>query len=58
MSEKKVIVKKVIINLCEYCLNGTGGECHVPECALCRNCAPDIQIPPEVYTVVSEYEVD
>jgi len=40
MSEPKLF--HVETTLCEFCLAGKGGECHVPGCALIRNRAPDI----------------
>jgi hypothetical protein len=30
--------------LCEPCLNGAGGECHTPGCALWMNRAPDLSV--------------
>jgi hypothetical protein len=34
----------VTLQLCSSCLDGNGGICHVPGCALCRSTAPDIPI--------------
>jgi hypothetical protein len=34
----------VTLQLCSSCLDGDGGICHVPGCALCRSTAPDIPI--------------
>lgn len=34
----------VEIVLCNLCLNGKGGECHVPGCALWMSTAPDVPI--------------
>lgn len=34
----------VEIVLCDLCLDGAGGECHVPGCALWMSRAPDIPI--------------
>jgi len=31
----------VSVNLCDQCLDGVGGYCNNPECALCRSVAPD-----------------
>jgi hypothetical protein len=39
----------VRLTLCRACLEGKGGECHSPGCALWMNSAPDIP--------VTEYEV-
>jgi len=32
------------IHLCDACLDGEGGECHTPGCALIYSRAPDIPI--------------
>lgn len=37
-------VRRVTIDLCDLCLSGAGGECHVPGCALWLNRAPDLSI--------------
>lgn len=34
----------VTLTLCSLCLDGAGGECHVPGCSLCRSQAPDIPL--------------
>lgn len=34
----------VEIVLCDACLDGVGGECHVPGCALWMSTAPDVPI--------------
>ena len=34
MSEPEPAVKTYRIRLCDLCIAGTGGECHVPGCAL------------------------
>ena len=39
-----VRLRKVTIWLCEPCVNGEGGECHSPGCALWINRAPDIPV--------------
>lgn len=51
-------MKRVELILCEACLTGVGGICNVPGCALCRNSAPDLPIPPEAYVVKQEWEYD
>lgn len=38
-------VRHVLIYLCDLCLGGAGGECHVPGCALWLNRAPDLPLP-------------
>ncbi len=42
MSE--VPVYSVAIALCALCLDGHGGECHVPACALFLKTSPDIRL--------------
>lgn len=37
-------LERVILMLCEPCLDGMGGECHSPGCALWMSAAPDIPI--------------
>jgi len=37
-------VYTVTVNLCGACLDGIGGECHTPGCALFLSVAPDIPI--------------
>lgn len=37
-------VRHVLIYLCDLCLGGAGGECHVPGCALWLNRAPDLPL--------------
>ena len=34
----------VVVTLCDRCLDGEGGECHTPGCALWMNRAPDVPI--------------
>lgn len=48
----EVRVRLVQISLCELCLLGKGGECHVPGCALWLNRAPDLAIHPELYEII------
>jgi len=35
-------VRRVLVDLCDLCLSGVGGECHVPGCALWLSAGPDI----------------
>ena len=49
-------LKKIIITICEACLDGLGQECHTPGCALCLH-AVDLPISTELYEVISESEV-
>jgi hypothetical protein len=37
-------VHRVVVWICDLCLDGAGGECHVPGCALFLNRAPDCTI--------------
>lgn len=37
-------VHKVVMWLCDQCIDGAGGMCHEPGCALIRNRAPDMSI--------------
>ncbi len=46
-------VHTVMLRLCELCLGGAGGECHVPGCALWLNRAPDMAIHRELYEIVN-----
>jgi hypothetical protein len=42
MSDAKLNLVKLV--LCDCCLDGAGGECHVPGCQLFLNRAPDLPI--------------
>lgn len=44
MSEEEIVVHHVLIALCDPCLDGAGGECHSPGCALWLHSAPDISL--------------
>jgi hypothetical protein len=35
---------RVVVTLCALCIDGEGGECHTPGCALWLNRAPDLSI--------------
>lgn len=37
-------LERVTLTICSACLDGVGGECHVPGCALWMSTAPDIPI--------------
>jgi hypothetical protein len=37
-------LQNVSLTLCRECLEGKGGECHTPGCALWMSAAPDIPI--------------
>jgi hypothetical protein len=43
---------EVTLTLCSLCLDGRGGECHTPGCALWMNRAPDIPLWHEVNPVI------
>lgn len=32
MSDDDIVIHNVTIDICEACLSGVGGECHVPGC--------------------------
>lgn len=42
--EPEVAVRFVQLWLCDLCLDGVGGQCHVPGCALWLNTAPDLPL--------------
>ena len=42
--EPEIPVHLVQMHLCELCLNGEGGQCHTPGCALWINRAPDLSL--------------
>jgi hypothetical protein len=52
---KPIVLKQVVMWICEMCLNGEGEMCHVPGCALCRH-RVDLPIARELYTVIGEME--
>lgn len=54
MSDK---LNRVVITLCEDCLNGVGKECHTPGCALIRRRCPDFAVDPDTYQVLPDREV-
>lgn len=37
-------LRRISLWLCDLCLDGEGGECHVPGCSLYLNRAPDLNI--------------
>lgn len=49
-------IKRVIIDLCDGCLNGDGEECHTPGCALFLHSSPGHSIAPELYCVLPDAE--
>lgn len=42
--ESRASVHRVVLDLCDLCLGGAGGECHTPGCALWMNRAPDMPV--------------
>lgn len=44
MPEQEIPVRLVRLWLCDLCLDGAGGECHTPGCALWINRAPDLSL--------------
>ena len=53
--QTKATIRLVAISLCSLCLEGKGGECHVPGCALFINRAPDLPVDARLYNVISEW---
>ena len=49
-----IVLKQIVITICEPCLNGEGEECHTPGCALWLH-SVDLPFIPEMYTVIQEY---
>ena len=41
---ERLELETVTLTLCNACLDGKGGECHTPGCALWMNRAPDVSI--------------
>ncbi len=48
-------LKKIIITICEACLDGLGQECHTPGCALYMH-RVDLSIDSRLYNIISESE--
>jgi len=44
MSEREPTLERVMLTLCSLCLDGNGGECHTPGCALWSSQAPDLEL--------------
>lgn len=44
MPDDVITVRRVTLWLCDPCLDGAGGECHTPGCALWINRAPDLPL--------------
>jgi hypothetical protein len=52
-SDKEARLNIVTLTLCDLCLDGAGGECHVPGCALWMSQAPDIPIREHAASIVA-----
>ena len=50
-----MIIKRVVIDICEACLRGEGQECHTPGCAFFLH-RVDLPIHEGIYTVVHQYD--
>lgn len=46
----------VTLTLCDACLDGDGGECHTPGCALWMVSAPDVPIRERADTIIAAPE--
>jgi hypothetical protein len=55
MGDVKQVVRvlRVAVSLCELCLDGVGGECHVPGCALWMKAAPDVPLNRDLIEVLT-----
>jgi hypothetical protein len=42
--DAEVVLTEVTLTLCSLCLNGAGGQCHTPGCALWMIAAPDVPL--------------
>ncbi len=40
----EIDVQEYVIWLCDLCVKGAGGECHVPGCAMWMKSAPDVPL--------------
>lgn len=56
--DPEVPVHLVLLHLCEPCLNGEGGQCHTPGCALWINRAPDLPLRDSPFVTVIDVEAD
>lgn len=50
-----IMLKQIVIWICEPCLNGEGSECHTPGCALWLH-RVDLPIAPELYIDIGSAE--
>lgn len=64
LPDGEIAVHGVAFMLCDPCLDGAGGECHVPGCAMWLNRAPDLPLrdkligpcPANVAAMLDEFE--
>ena len=52
---RPIMVKQIVVWICQPCLDGEGSECHTPGCALWMH-RVDLPIPPELYTEIGAME--
>jgi hypothetical protein len=52
----EVKTHRVTMWLCDLCLDGKGGECHVPGCALYLNRAPDLPLRNSLTVEIEGYD--
>ena len=50
-----MMIKQIVIWICEACLKGEGQECHAPGCALFLH-AVDLPFTEELYTLIGQRE--
>lgn len=59
VGETDVKMFKVELALCGLCMNGDGGECHSPGCALWINRGPDVPLHGNpLVKIIDCYEVE
>ncbi len=51
-----MLIKRIVIDICQDCLDGKGEECHTPGCALFLH-RVDLQIDENLYHEVHRYEL-
>lgn len=55
MRVEPILLKQIVIWICEPCLNGDGEMCHVPGCALIRH---KVDLPIESYVEIGWQEAE
>ena len=48
-------LNRVIITICDPCLNGEGGECHTPGCAFWLHRMDKLPVHSELYKVLRKF---